>query len=429
MNKYYISNHCRYIKGAHGSAIYDLKNESVYSINKDGTTILDNALLLQSDECSSVVPDYDKGTAEFIEELCQNEFLNCDKYSIYHGHHCSCADSDKHGTTELNNSVSLRYVWLELTGRCNCKCIHCYGDFGHPSAEEIQNEFSFEEWKSVLTAIRNFGGNAIQFIGGEPLMYPQFDELLLYAHDIGIQNIDIFTNGTLLNEHLIEIIKKTGASVRVSLYGYDDISHEKITGTKNSFTRLDRALDLLKDAEIHTKIAVVIMEENQHYLDDIIRYIESKGHVYTGFDTVRKVRHSAQNSHAATDLDIIKHRYQTKPVFYTSLSEYNKNIHFNSCWYGKLAVTSTGNIIPCIFARDNICGNIKTDSIDIIRKKLLLYWGITKDKVAVCKDCEYRYACDDCRPLADGETGELYGKYPRCLYDPYTGVWGDIDIK
>ena len=44
----------------------------------------------------------------------------------------------------------------------------------------------------------------------------------------------------------------------------------------------------------------------------------------------------------------------------------------------------------------------------------------------VCKDCEFRYCCHDCRPLAEGVAGNKKAKYPRCCYNPYDGEWMDI---
>lgn len=399
MSKYEISTHCRYVKGALGSAIYDLKNNAVFSLNPDATCILDSALSGHAAE----------NTCEFLDKLCERQLLNCSLFEV--------------PTPDTADKLSLRYVWLELTNRCNCECIHCYGAFGLPTHEDIAKELSLDAWKEILRLIRQFGGNAIQLIGGELLLFPDFCELLQYAHNIGIENIDIFTNGTLLNEDIIHVIKMTGAAVRVSLYGYDEKSHERITQCRHSFARLDHALDLLREANIPTRIAVVLMEENQADLDQIIAYIESKGHRYTGFDTVREVRHSVQNSHEVTDINIARQRFMTKPSFHTSCPDYNRNQRWNSCWYGKLAITASGDVIPCIFARDQLCGNIRTDSLDHIKKELVAHWGLNKDKVEVCKDCEFRYACDDCRPLADGKTGDIHAKYPRCLYDPYTASW------
>lgn len=399
MNEYFISSHCQYVKGAYGAAIYDLKNNAVFSLNADAAYILDSAL---SNNATDEMH-------EFLVELCKRQLLNCSTFG--------------EGTAIAEKGLQLRYVWLELTNRCNCRCIHCYGAFGEPSHKEHSQELALSTWKDLLQQIKNHGGNAIQFIGGEPLLFPDFCELLMYAHDIGIEHIDIFTNGTLLSHEVIKVIKAVRASVRVSLYGFDAQSHEKITQCVQSFSKLDQSLDLLRIEGVPTKIAVVLMEENQDYLEQIISYIKSKGHTYTGFDTVRKVKHSIQSSHAVTDSEILKYRYISEPIFCTSCQEYSNNLYWNSCWYGKFAITSTGDIIPCIFARDKICGNIQSDSLDFIKKSLISYWSITKDKVETCKDCEFRYACDDCRPLAEGETGNIYAKYPRCLYNPYTGTW------
>jgi hypothetical protein len=56
-------------------------------------------------------------------------------------------------------------------------------------------------------------------------------------------------------------------------------------------------------------------------------------------------------------------------------------------------------------------------------------WSATKDQVMVCRDCEYRYVCFDCRPLSEaaaaGRADYLHAPYPRCTYNPYTGEWSE----
>jgi radical SAM protein with 4Fe4S-binding SPASM domain len=49
-------------------------------------------------------------------------------------------------------------------------------------------------------------------------------------------------------------------------------------------------------------------------------------------------------------------------------------------------------------------------------------WSVTKDSVGVCRDCEFRYICTDCRAYTDG--GDPLGKPAKCTYDPYTATWG-----
>lgn len=398
MTNYCISDHCRWVKGRCGSAIYDLRKGDVYSINQDGTAVLEAIL------AGATIPTE---STPFVNALVDKKLLNNHDYPI----------------VERRISPQFRYVWLELTGGCNCRCLHCYGAFGMPDKKDLQNELTVDEWKIMMDQVVSLGGNALQFIGGEPLIHPHFCELLSYAHEVGFKRIDIFTNAYLLTEKTADLIAEVGASVRVSLYGYDAESHDAITQHPGSFARLDRSLDMLKARNIPVAIAVVLMHENQDILPQIKTYIERKGLKYNGFDTVRTVKHSVQNSHAVTRRDIASQRIMFKPQFHTSAFSFSCNRQWNSCWYGKLAITSSGDVIPCIFARDLVCGNVRTDSFESIRETLLGYWRITKDKVETCSACEFRYACDDCRPLAMGDGDGLFGKYPRCTYTPCSCQW------
>lgn len=287
-------------------------------------------------------------------------------------------------------------------------------------------ELPYDDWAAIVEKIARLGGTSIQLIGSEPLLFPRFGELLMLAHHLGINNIDIFTNGFFMTRELVSICKEVGASVRVSLYGYDSVSHEKITQTPGSFHRLDRCLDDLREAGVPTRIAVVLMRENQDDLPSIIRYISQKGQQYTGYDVYRQSDPCAGRNHVVTNRTVLKERYMTRPYFHTSPEDFFRNMGWNSCWSGKFAVTAVGDIIPCIFARHSVCGNILRDADEDILSNLKKKWAFSKDQVEVCKDCEYRYACDDCRPLAVGETGVDIAKYPRCLYNPYTMQWGSL---
>lgn len=397
MKYYCISDHCRWVKGSNGSAIYDLQHGQVYSLNPDGTRLLSMALL------GEPLPD----DISFLDSLEKDGLLN--------DHSCIIV--------EHKIKPHIRYAWLELTNRCNCRCLHCYGAFGLPCESELASELSTDEWRKALEQLKSFGCEAIQLIGGEPLLHPGFSELLRYASDLGLKRIDIFTNAYLITEQIADLIAEVGASVRISLYGFDAQSHDSITQHPGSFARLDHSLDLLLERNIKVGLAVVLMQENQHILPQISAYIENKGLRFSGFDTVRTVRHSPQNSHAVTDPEINQQRIMCGPKFTTSDYSFAVNHQWNSCWYGKFSITAQGDIIPCIFARDLLCGNIRMDDWNSIREKLLSYWRITKDQVEVCQDCEYRYACDDCRPLAMGDGDGLYGKYPRCVYHPDQCKW------
>ena len=109
------------------------------------------------------------------------------------------------------------------------------------------------------------------------------------------------------------------------------------------------------------------------------------------------------------------------------------NKKYNSCWGTSLAFTADSKIRPCIHSLTEI-GSIDQDldNVEALIEQLRPYWEYNKDKVARCRDCEFRYVCFDCREIALRNSGELDAHNPLCPYNPYTGEWEDqetIDNK
>ena len=66
-------------------------------------------------------------------------------------------------------------------------------------------------------------------------------------------------------------------------------------------------------------------------------------------------------------------------------------------------------------------GNLKSSSLENLLTESILRLG--KDHINECKDCEYRYACFDCR--ANSLSDNVLEKPWYCTYDPYQGEWED----
>lgn len=397
----YLKKNCEYVTGAKNAAIYDLNTGKVFAINEEGRIILDGAF-----KTGIVDTPF---AADYVQALLEADVMTYD---------------EQFSEPLPEPSPVLTYVWLELTEACNLRCIHCYGQWGYP---EKAARRTVSQWKQTLDAVFNYGCRGVQLIGGEPLAHHDFLEILAYAKAIGMKTIDVFSNGTLINEEIIKHLKQAQASVRVSIYGYNPETHDKITNVPGSFEKSIAALKLLKEADIPTTIAVILMRENQTIFPEIKQFIESLGFPCDKYDTIRKTCGGSQQCHQITDVEVLKGRYLTEADFDTSVKTFQYNKHWNSCWFGKIAITAKGEVIPCIFARESVLGNIDTDPADTIRDNVLKAWGITKDDVKICKDCEYRYSCHDCRPLAAGLLEDPLGKYPRCCYDPIEGIWRPIE--
>lgn len=97
----------------------------------------------------------------------------------------------------------------------------------------------------------------------------------------------------------------------------------------------------------------------------------------------------------------------------------------NSCLNRKISIDVNGDIKNCPSMTFSY-GNIKDTSLNevIIRDDFKNLWSITKDQIDVCRDCEYRYICTDCRAYLE-TPNDKYSKPLKCGYDPYTGEWSE----
>lgn len=97
----------------------------------------------------------------------------------------------------------------------------------------------------------------------------------------------------------------------------------------------------------------------------------------------------------------------------------------NTCLNRKISIDKDGNIGNCPLMPHSF-GNIKNTSLkDIVsRQDFQRLWNITKDQVEVCKDCEYRYLCTDCRHFIK-DRKNIYSQPAKCGYNPYIAKWSD----
>lgn len=97
-------------------------------------------------------------------------------------------------------------------------------------------------------------------------------------------------------------------------------------------------------------------------------------------------------------------------------------LKFNSCLNKKISIDVSGNIKNCP-SMTRSYGNVKNTTLlaALHKQGFKDVWAIGKDKVNICRHCEFRYMCTDCRAyVKDTE----YSKPAKCRYDPCTGTWG-----
>lgn len=109
--------------------------------------------------------------------------------------------------------------------------------------------------------------------------------------------------------------------------------------------------------------------------------------------------------------------------FAMSRDVYLESLSHNSCLNRKIAIDPEGYIKNCPSMKESF-GNIKDTTLaEAIEKPgFKKYWNITKDQIAVCKDCEFRYICTDCRAYVENPEDD-FSKPLKCGYNPYTCEW------
>lgn len=153
-------------------------------------------------------------------------------------------------------------VTMEVTYRCNLRCLHCYLEPYTYGKESRRDELSTPEIAGILDQLFEAGTFFVDFTGGEALCRPDIFEIMKHARQRGLF-FGLKTNGTLITESVADRLKEMGVSgVHLSLYGATPETHEFVTGVAGSFDKTVRAIKLLRERKIRARINTTIMKLN-----------------------------------------------------------------------------------------------------------------------------------------------------------------------
>lgn len=97
---------------------------------------------------------------------------------------------------------------------------------------------------------------------------------------------------------------------------------------------------------------------------------------------------------------------------------YQESLKHNNCLYKKISVDKYGYIKNCPSMNQSFGEVHSTRLMDALNhSKFRDYWHITKDQINVCKQCELRYVCQDCRAYRM-DMDDIYSKPMKCRYNP-----------
>ncbi|MDQ6950494.1 MAG: radical SAM protein [Mariprofundales bacterium] len=283
---------------------------------------------------------------------------------------------DRHG---LVVGKSLGLLFIELTLRCNERCLHCYAG-SDPERVEMLTKAQVER---VLDQARQLGRPRVQFTGGDPLIHPDLPELVAYAVALDFAEVEIYTNGLLLHDALLAQLRPFAPKFAFSLYSHNGAHHDAITGVPGSHVRTVAAMRRALAANLRVRASMILMGPNQMDAEATRAFLIELG-VDAGaihVDRVRAIGRGVAQAMAPSPSDF------SPPVFLPP----------KASRAGKLCVSADGQLYPCIFSRQVSLGSIHQGTISEQLAGSILP---SPPDGSRWRDCQQQLTCADCQLTA-----------------------------
>jgi len=309
------------------------------------------------------------------------------------------------GQKAFNLGVPLG-VHLDVTYRCNERCVHCYLD------HDDRGEMTTAEIKDALDQLAEAGVFFLTFSGGEVFMRRDFLELVEYARRL-MFCVKIKTNAVMIREKEARRLRELNVdTIQISLYSHRPEVHDAITKLPHSWERSVNAIRFLREQGLRVTIANVLMRVNlsDHYGTQ--KLAAELGVHYTLDPTITPMMDGSTSVLALRipgeelpeifrNPALVPNQEEfcapPKPPTEDDLESYSCSAGHSFCY-----ISPYGDIFPCVqFPLPT--GNLR-------RQKFLDIWNFspqlqevrsirTKD-LTVCSSCSHAASCTRCPGLA-----------------------------
>ncbi len=306
---------------------------------------------------------------------------------------------------------------IEITARCNLRCVHCYINLPLDDKSASERELTKPEWFSLIDQIVDEGCLWLLFTGGEVFIRPDFLDIYTYAKRKGLL-VTLFTNGTTITPYIADYLSDWRPSlIEISLYGGTKATYEAVTGVPGSYERCIQGVNLFKERNLPLKLKSMIMKTNKHEIRDMKKYAESLN-VDFRFDpllnfrldrkrTPEKLRISPEE---VVELDLSdEERVKGWREFCEKyLNQPSNSAYLYQCGAGisSFHIDAYGSLSVCLMSRvpgyDLHSGNFKKGWNEFIPAVLSQKWTYESP----CKTCGLISLCGQCPGWAYMEHGE-----------------------
>ncbi|MDY6930919.1 MAG: PqqD family peptide modification chaperone [Halobacteriota archaeon] len=306
---------------------------------------------------------------------------------------------------------SFRSMAIEITKKCNLRCVHCFLSAG--SAAEV--ELTTEEIKELMRSAKELGAKSVSIGGGEPLMRPDCIDLIKYALSIDLL-VALGTNGTLIDEKTSEYLSKLPIKIQISLDGARKETHDYIRG-EGSYDLTMKGLNNLVEKGMLKDIVIAFtpMSRNVEEIPEIIDFALEKGIHVIQFPPLSSSGRAKSNwpelmlndDKMIWFWDYVSKRSTELKGRLDLLAEcFSLDINNlgspNRCSIGsQLRISPTGDVYPCQcfhFGDEYCIGNVRNENLGAIISsqklgEILNECYIRPLKIESCVGCKWKNFC------------------------------------
>lgn len=307
----------------------------------------------------------------------------------------------------LKTNPRLRHLFLELTNKCNERCIHC----GSSCGEFNDKELTLDQYKSFLDQIKedlNINEFMLCITGGEPLLRKDFFDIMSYANNLGF-NWGMTSNGILITPEVAKKLYEVGMkTISISIDGLES-THDSFRRTPGGYKRAMQGIqNLINVGKFHhIQVTTVVTHQNINELPqlyDILKDIDIDSWRVINIEPMGRANLHPELLLTKEDYRymvnfILDMRKREEPVCY-GCSHYLGLTYEHTIrdWYflctagiQTASITSTGDIIACLDIErrpEFVQGNILTDNFkDVWFNKFKIFRKDLSDTCDKCKNC------------------------------------------
>lgn len=372
-----------------------------------------------------------------IREDILEEFLNnLDSYNII----------SYKNESKKNRCNKVLHCWLHITNNCNLNCRYCY-------INKNNIDMDFDMAKEIIDKLivslkeKNFNKIVLSFSGGEPLLRVDLIEKIIdYCnsfHNISF-SYRILTNGILIGDRVIKLIKENNVDVRISLDGIKEYNDKNrcYYDKRGSYYDVVNGILYLKKNDIEPTINVVVTKENIDGLFELTKRLIDFNLPFRF--SLEKSNNNIMPSIINVQSKIIR---KLKSCLKLILKCYSKGIFDNSfnvddisfnnstcrnCGVGDniIAIGSNGDVALCGMDLCRPISNIYKDNDLISKINACEVSKFNINKVNECKSCIWKHVCNNGCPILNYNIfGDFNKKSSYCkIYREIIPLLYEIEI-